>query len=358
MRWMMITVVAAMMGTAAYLARPALFGLSADPGRQLGGLTAATADEPVRIFAGGTVEGTQRELAMRFEIIGRIKEVLVQPGSRVARGDVLAKLDPEVAELKFTEARTLLQLARVERDKLVRQHDEIRQKQERLSSQFPAQRSKAEELAALIREDEMTIVEAKVTLAEGVLRRERIMLEKALLLAPIDGVVLRVAGEQGELVSPTDECDVVTLVNRDRTRVRAYVEELDAMSVTSGQKAVVSAEGKPDKEYFGIVKTCAPYVAPKSQRHLKPGELIDIRVREVIIELADGGDLLIGLPVDVFIEPGVPTKGTAEPDYEDSMGSADPQTADTASRRGRIARQIADPKVRAAGHQTDAVRRP
>ena len=237
--------------------RPALIGVVLEPGRQPAASTAATADASLRIFAGGTVEGTHRELAMRFEMHGRIKEILVQPGSQVARGDVLAKLDPEVSELKFTEARTLLQLARAERDKLVRQHEEIRQQKERIVSPLANHRSKAEELAALIREDELTIAEAKVTLAEGALRRERIMLEKALLVSPIDGVVLRVAGEAGELVGPTDERDVVTLVNRDRMRVRAHVEELDAMSVAVGQKAVVSAEGRPDQEYAGVVKTCA-----------------------------------------------------------------------------------------------------
>jgi multidrug efflux pump subunit AcrA (membrane-fusion protein) len=357
MRWMTIAIVAAMIGAAVFLVRPAFLGLSHEPGRQPAGPATDASDAPVRIFAGGTVEGSQREFSLRFEIAGRLKDVLVQPGSRVARGDVLAKLDPEIWELKFTEARTLLQLARAERDKLVRQHELIRQKQERVLSEFHAQNLKSEELAALIRDDELTIVEAKVTLAEGVLRRERIMLEKALLLAPIDGVVLRMAGEQGELVGPTDEREVVILVNRDHTRIRAYVEELDAMSVAVGQKAVVSAEGRPEREYAGIVKTCAPYVTPKSQRHLKPGELLDIRVREVIIELADGADLLIGLPVDVFIEPGVPVDGAAEPDYEDAKGSTEPQTADTASPPGRLTRRIADPKVRAAGHQTDAGRR-
>jgi hypothetical protein len=40
------------------------------------------------------------------------------------------------------------------------------------------------------------------------------------------------------------------------------------------------------------------------QRHLKPGEMVDVRVREVLIELVDGSDLLIGLPVEVFIERG------------------------------------------------------
>jgi hypothetical protein len=31
--------------------------------------------------------------------------------------------------------------------------------------------------------------------------------------------------------------------------------------------------------------------------------LVDVKVREVVVELTDAADLVVGLPVDVFIEP-------------------------------------------------------
>ena len=68
-------------------------------------------------------------------------------------------------------------------------------------------------------------------------------------------------------------------------------------------KRVVTAAGQPDREYYGAVRTCSPYVGPKSHWHLKPTERLDVRVREVVIELEEGGDLLIGLPVEVFFQP-------------------------------------------------------
>ena len=91
-----------------------------------------------------------------------------------------------------------------------------------------------------------------------------------------------------------------------------------------------------------------PYVAPKSQRHLKPGELIDIRVREVIIELADGADLLIGLPVDVFIEPGLPVKSSADPDTQtrsDRPIRRPPTPAPARALRGRLPIPKCAPRV-------------
>jgi multidrug efflux pump subunit AcrA (membrane-fusion protein) len=244
------------------------------------GIDLALVSEPSRIFAGGTVEGAQREIPLRFEVAGRLKELHVRAGDFVEKGSVLAELDAELWELKFAEAGTLLKLARAERDRLVRGGN------------------------SAVRKEDLTIADAKVALAEGTVRRERLMLDKTLLRAPTDGIVLRVQAEPGEMVGPEDNRDLFTLVNRSSTRVRACVEELDAMNVAVGQKTVVIADGRPDRQYAGIVHSCSPFVSPKVQRHLKPGEMVDVRVREVMIVLADGSDLLIGLPVEVFIEPG------------------------------------------------------
>ena len=256
--------------------------------------------EPPRIFAGGTVEGAQREIPLRFEVAGRLKELHVRAGDVVEKGSVLAELDAELWELKFAESGTLLKLARAERDRLVRAGN------------------------SAVRKEDLTIADAKVALAEGTVRRERLMLDKTLLRAPTDGIVLRVQAEPGEMVGPEDNRDLFTLVNRSSTRVRACVEELDAMNVAVGQKTVVIADGRPDKQYAGVVHSCSPFVSPKVQRHLKPGEMVDVRVREVMIELADGSDLLIGLPVEVFIEPSQIEKGHAEVESAKSPRSISP----------------------------------
>lgn len=347
MRWIGLLFVAGGIAAGVLIFRPEFTGLETEPSKAASG-SAAEAEKsssagPVKIFAGGAVEGTHRELALKFEIAGRLKAVLVKAGDRVAKGDVLAQLDPELLELKFTEARTLLKLAHAEHDRLVKSGSAVPQ-------------------------DDLTIAETKVTLAEGALRRERIMLEKTLLVAPIDGLVLRVPVEIGELVGPNDEREILSLVNRDVARVRAYVEELDALRVSVGQKAVVTADGRPERSYAGVVQSCSPYVAPKSERHLKPGELFDIRVREVLIELDDGADLLIGLPVEVSIEPGRPEKGDFERAYDGSSRGRETATAKTAPGAaktaddaklpfGRPAKPISDPDVKAAGYQANAGRR-
>jgi multidrug efflux pump subunit AcrA (membrane-fusion protein) len=239
--------------------------------------TPAYDSAPTRIFADGTVEGAGRELLLRFELAGRIKAVHAREGATVKAGDVLAELESDLAEVQLAEAQTRLKMATAERDRT-------------LSTGRGA-----------LSPEEKTIAEATVELAKAAVRRELLLADKLRLRAPIDGLVLRVAAEPGEFTGPSDE--QVALIDRTTTRVRAFVEELDGLRVAPGQVALVSASGNRGKSYRGKVRTCAPCFSPKTQRRLKPGERLDIRMREIVIELEDGHDLLVGMPVEVFIDP-------------------------------------------------------
>jgi multidrug resistance efflux pump len=263
---------------------------NAPSARQSSALAAPSSDSSGinQIYAGGIVEGAQRETSLQFEIAGRIERINVHEGDLIEAGCVLAQLEAGFCELKLAEAGTQLKMARAERERLTN------------NSKLPARR------------EDLVIADSKVALAEGAVRRERLMLEKTELRAPTNGIVLRVRGEPGELAGPGADQELIAIVNRDVTRVRAWVEELDALNVAPGQRAAVSADGIPGRRFEATVRSCAPGVGPKSQRHMKPGEMFDVRVREILIELADGADLLIGLPVDVLISLDQPRPDRSE----------------------------------------------
>ena len=101
---------------------------------------------------------------------------------------------------------------------------------------------------------------------------------------------------------PQSTQPTMVLMDLSQRRVRAYVEELDAMNVGVGQRVSVTADTKPQTRYAGVIAQCAPYVAPKRHEHLMPGERYDLRLREILIDLPDDCDLVVGLPVEVTIE--------------------------------------------------------
>lgn len=254
---------------------------------------AASGQRASRVFAAGIVEGLQSPLELRFETSGRVTAVRVREGEQVRANQVLAELDSEMYDLRVIQAEANWQLAVAERERLLgRQRSMENQASERLA--LPAQ-------PRLTSEDQV-VVEARITAAEAVLKQERLLRQRAQLKAPIDGLILAVNLKPGEMAGSGPDAGTIVMVNRTKTRVRGYVEELDAMRVGNGQKVAVVAPGREDQPYLGTIVACAPYVEPKSHRHLNPGERLDVRVRAILVELENGADLLIGLPVELFIE--------------------------------------------------------
>lgn len=286
-------------GAALFLAWAALFGTPTAPPEVVAASELERSDPgevapTPRIFADGIVEGSTQELAIGFEIPGRIKTIHVREGDAVKAGDVLVELETDAVELQLAEAQVRLKIATAERDQLVAESS----RRARELSRDPRSNASEPQLSR----EEQTLADAQIELAQTAVRREQLLLDKCRLRAPSDGVVLRAGGQPGMLTGPNDERELFTLVKHGIMRVRAFVEELDGMRVRRGQPVVVSSAGEPRKTYPGTVAACSLYFRPKSQRLLKPGERLDMRVREVVVDLDDGHDLLIGLPVEVMIE--------------------------------------------------------
>ena len=157
------------------------------------------------------------------------------------------------------------------------------------------------EVEADARTDDLKVADAQIQAAEAKLRSAKVQQAKTRLVAPVDGLLLRVQGEVGESAGGPASSPVVTMVNVDVMRVRCYVEEIDALKVQPGQSAYARADGLPGERFVGKVVACAPFLVPKKLFRNAPGERVDVKVREVLVELAPQSKLVVGLPVDVFV---------------------------------------------------------
>jgi HlyD family secretion protein len=295
------------------------------------------------IFANGVVEGRQREASLRFELSGRLESINVAEGDRVRKGDTLARLDPTAWSNELAKAEASLALVQAERERLVNgprketrafaraqfhaaqarmghatkrldrgvqlqqskalsQQDlnDLQTNAEAAQAELEAASARADEVEAPAREDELRMVEAKIALEEARVKQARDTLQKTELKAPSDGVVLSVRGEPGELM-PDLEKPTITMVDTSEMRVRAFVEEMDALAVAPGQRAYVVADALPHEQFGGSVLSCTPCMLPKKVVSNMPGERLDVKVREVIILLDKQDKLVIGLPVDAFL---------------------------------------------------------
>lgn len=308
--------------------------------------TTPVALSKTQIFAPGRVEGASEQTELRFRVTERVAEVLVAEGQLVEAGDVLVRLDDQQYRHEVALAAAQLELAEAERDRLVRgardqerqearalyeakltelelaktswnriralvtqnavsqqKADDEKSRVEALTREAEAAKARLDLLEAPPRDDELKMADAKIAAAKARLELARVPLEQTVLRAPISGQVLAVNVEAGELTGPEAREPAVVLAEISRFRVRAFVEELDAPRVAVGMPAVVMADGLPGKKFMGHVAWLSPRMTPKSLWTDDPQERFDTKTREIWIDLDDADGLVLGLRVDVAIDP-------------------------------------------------------
>src|SRR4029079_14841718 len=104
--------------------------------------------------------------------------------------------------------------------------------------------------------------EAQTTSARGDLALARVNLEKLRIRACIDGTVLQININPGDLAAPSALQPLLTMANLATLNVRAELDERDIAEIKVGQAASVRAAAFPGREFVGTVGSIAPLVEP------------------------------------------------------------------------------------------------
>jgi RND family efflux transporter MFP subunit len=212
-----------------------------------GGVTAVVASRPERgpaveaVYATGAVEPTYWAKVSSTQV-GRIAEIPVKEGQKVKIGDVLMRLDDREAKARLAEleARERFLAADVERMARLAQRD--------YASQQQYQRTVSDHAAAV---------------AGTAQARQR--LTDLTLIAPLDGEVLRLDGNVGEVLRSGDV--VVWIGQREPMRIEAEVDEEDIPKVERGQKVLVKADAWPGRVFTASVTSLTPKGDPVSKNY-------------------------------------------------------------------------------------------
>lgn len=167
-----------------------------------------------------------RKIAMKAEIDGQISEILIEKGTSVKKGDIIAKLEIKSRAASVREAEQLLEQRQI---------------------QYTA----AKELEQKGFNSRVRLAEARAQLesARAALKRARIELNDTNIKAPFDGVIDGQYIEIGDFVSVGQ--DLFDLVDLDPLEIVGFVTEKQVMRVDLGSEADVSlANGN---EVQGIV---------------------------------------------------------------------------------------------------------
>jgi len=250
--------------------------------REVRVLPAAEARVPRTVGVTGTLAADD-QIVLSLKVAGRISDISVDLGSRVRRGQVVARLDPTDFRLRVEQSRAALQQARVrlglapdgaddridpERTALVRQARavlaEARLTRERFGKLFQQE---------LIARAQVDAAEAALQVAEGryqdaleevrnrqaILVQRRIELELARqaladteLKAPADGMIRERRAAVGEFLAAG--APVAMLVKMHPLRLQLAVPERAAGGVRAGQDVRVSVDGDPGVQTGRVVR--------------------------------------------------------------------------------------------------------
>ena len=271
-------------------------------------------DSPFAAIAAGklAVEGGVIQVAARTA--GVVRDVYVQEGAEVKKGDVLARLEDDELRLSAEENRAAAEQAKAQIAQLEVEKKAAARELQRLETlaahNFAAAQAVDKQRDALDTADaQIAAQKAAVHTAEAQLAATAYQLELTAVRAPADGRIVRRYANPGSGASTLNVSTMFDLEPRTARIVRAELAESDLPNVTIGQTVQIVPDADPTHPWTGTVLRRSYQFGARKLLSDDPSEKTDERVVEVVAS-AEGSPYLIGQRVLVkFLKPGRSASG-------------------------------------------------
>lgn len=231
------------------------------------------------VSANGKIQ-PERDVIISPYISGEVVELLVKEGDKVGKGDLLAKIDPEIyitnyeqieaslqmqkanmANSKARLAQAKAQFVKAEEDfkrskKLFEQNVISQSDYDAATSSFEV--SKAEVMAA---EETVKAAEFSVSSTEASLREAKENLNRTAIYAPNAGTVSRLSVEIGERVTGASQfssgTEIMRIADLSRMIVQVEVNENDIVRVSIDDTCIIEVDAYLGQKFRGLVTEMA-----------------------------------------------------------------------------------------------------
>jgi len=254
---------------------------------------AAPAASARRVAAEGRVAAYPgAEVRVAAERVGRVVRVLVEEGQKVRRGDVLAVIESD--ELRASVEQSQARLAEAEAQ--ARLAEITLGRRERLAQEGVLSAHDLDEA----RNDRDT-AHARIATWRADIERQRSLLARSRVLAPLAGVVTLRSVDAGETVETGQP--LFSIADLGRLRVEAEADEADASQIVVGAAVAVTAQGWAGQSWPGRVEEVADSVTPRRLKPQDPSRPTDTRVLAVKVAFTEPTPLKLGATVELRIQP-------------------------------------------------------
>jgi len=226
---------------------------------------------------------------VKSKVSGKIMSLHVEEGQTVGRGQLLAKVEPDMAQARtvaslksgYGRARVNMDRARqdYERDLELHEAGHISNEELRLSKDDY-------DIARI--EYRSALEQMKLAEEDGVSMDLEAESEELLdIVSPASGSIILVDVEEGEIVtsgavSYTSGTTIMTVADLSKMQIKAGVNEVDVGKIRFGQDVVIDVDAYPNVKYNGVIIHIAPAA------HDEQG----VKIFDVEIDIVDSDERL------------------------------------------------------------------
>lgn len=210
----------------------------------------------------------QRKAAVASKITGRLEWLGVEEGSKVKKGQVIAKLEGEdaaaardLAIANLDNAMFNLDMTKAEMNDATLHYN----RQKELLSQGVVPQSELDIAEARYKRAKAAVAaaESAINAYKAAVHFARISLRYTFIRAPFDAVVLTKNADVGDIVAPlgaaaTARAAVVTIADMNSLLVEADVSESNLQKVKIGQPCEIQLDALPENHFRGVVHMIVP----------------------------------------------------------------------------------------------------
>ena len=297
-----------------------------DPSRQQP-ITIARGNIEEVVTAQGKLE-PKEYVDVGTQVSGQLKNIYVQIGDTVKKGQLLAEIDPRVyqAQVEASEAHLNSLKAQLEQQKAaaVLAEQNLKRNQTLIAadavSKQALEESQSEAAAA---EAQVNSIAAQIQETQSNLKGIQTNLGFTKIYAPMSGTVTTMPAREGQTLNANQTAPTILQVaNLDLMTVRAQVAEADVPKLKEGMPAYFTTLGNSDHRWQGTVRQIQP----------SPEVVNDVVLYDVLVDVKnEGRQLMTGMTTQVFFTFGsaqnaaiIPAEALTRrvPDQDNEAGKA------------------------------------
>lgn len=205
------------------------------------------------------------EVKISSDVSGEIVALPVKEGDAVKKGDLLARIRPDIIEAQLEQLTAALNGEKARRDQVkanirraeanLKQQEDLFKKNLVSELAYISAQSELDGLKATLKANDYSIANAEAAVAQKEKELQRTVIE-----APIDGTVSKLNVELGERVVGSIQMagtEIMRVARMEQMEVEVDVNENDIVNVTVGDSARVKVDAYPNRNVNGKVMEIA-----------------------------------------------------------------------------------------------------